>query len=222
MKLQAWSAFHSRRTGTRAVIALLALTALTVLAGCNRNGATPPPAGISTTPATTATASPTPTGTPSPTPPPTDPAIVFAADGIGPYVIGTSLTDLQDHGSLANIEESPFCTDAKGADATGLYAGKITLTFRSGRLTAIHTLSTAYVTPSGARIGMSLTALQGIYGSRGTLINGSLSNKGYSVRVAATGLAIVFLLDSTNTKVAAMSGGEAQALEDAVRHGEGC
>jgi hypothetical protein len=69
---------------------------------------------------------------------------------------------------------------------------------------------------------MLLTDLQSIYASRGTLITGTLGNKAYSVRVPASGLGIVFYLDPTNTKVAAMSGGDAQALEDAARNGEGC
>jgi hypothetical protein len=207
------------RAGLATATAGLALLAA---AGCNRSPEPPIstlPIVIPTTPTPTDTL--TPTLPPSPTAPATDPAIVFAADGIGPYTIGGSLTDLQDHAQVVNIEESPFCTDYKGAGATGIYAGQVTLTFHAGRLNELHTTSTAYVTPSGGKVGMALTDLQGIYGSRGTLINGP-GAKGYSVRVPATALAIVFLLDATNTTVAAMSAGEADPLEDAVRHGEGC
>jgi len=78
------------------------------------------------------------------------------------------------------------------------------------------------VTPSGAKVGMTATALQALYGDRGTVITGQLGNKGYSVRVPATPLALVFFFDQSNTTVASMSGGEAQPLENAVRTGEGC
>ena len=77
------------------------------------------------------------------------------------------------------------------------------------------------MTPSGARVGMTLAQLQAVYGSRGTLITGTLGNKAYIVRVLGSGLGIVFYLDATNTRVAAMSGGEATPLEDAARVGRG-
>jgi hypothetical protein len=208
-----------RTFGVASAIALLSVASACRATGPSTpatTGATPASAGASSSP------SPTPSTSPTPTTPPTDPAIVFAADGIGGYTIGTALTDLQSRAMVTNITESPFCADAKGADATGVYAGKVTLTFRTGRLTAVHTLSTVYVTPSGGKVGMLLTDLQSIYASRGTLITGNLGNKAFSVRVPASGLGIVFYLDSTNTKVAAMSGGDAQALEDAARNGEGC
>jgi hypothetical protein len=202
---------------------VFAIALLSVASACKTSG----PSTAATTAAAQASGastspSPTPSTSPTPTTPPTDPAIVFAADGIGGYTIGTALTDLQSRAVVTNISESPFCADAKGADATGVYAGKVTLTFRSGRLTAVHTLSTVYVTPSGGKVGMLLTDLQSIYASRGTLITGTLGNKAFSVRVPASGLGIVFYLDPANTKVAAMSGGDAQALEDAARNGEGC
>jgi hypothetical protein len=177
---------------------------------------TPSPGG----PSATATAGPS--LSPSPTPPPTDPAIVFAADGIGKYVIGTPLSNLQGSTLISDLTESPHCTDAFGAKATGPYAGKLSLTFRGGKLTAIHTDSTSLVTPSGAKVGMALTEVQSIYAARATLINGTLGNKALSVRVPASTLAIVLYLDATNTKVAAMSAGDAQPLEDAARNGEGC
>ena len=103
-----------------------------------------------------------------------------------------------------------------------MYAGKVSLTFRGGKLSAVHTTSAGYVTPSGAKVGMTLARLQDLYGDRGTVITGQLVNKAYSVRVPATPLALVFFLDQTNTTVASMSGGEAQPLENAARTGEGC
>jgi hypothetical protein len=210
-------------------IAALAVAALTMgaAAGCKRESADPPSAGPTTSgPTASAPPSASPSSTaasasasPSPS---VDPATVFAADGIGAYVIGTALSDLQGRSLVTGVYESPLCAGAKGAEATGRYAGAITLTFKADRLIAVNTTTTTLVTPSGARVGMTLAQLQAVYGSRGTLITGVLGNKAYVVRVLGSGLAIVFYLDTTNTRVAAMSGGEATPLEDAARVGEGC
>jgi hypothetical protein len=207
----------------------LAVGALVLVAvgGCKGRSADPPASGSSTSspPASaTSSASPSPGGaspsaSPSPTP---DAAIVFAADGIGPYVIGTGLSELQSRSLVTGVYESLTCADSKGAETTGRYAGQVTLLFKAERLTAVNTQSAAVVTPSGARVGMTLAQLQALYGSRGTLITGMLGNKAYVVRVLGSGLAIVFYLDSTNTRVASMSGGEATPLEEAARVGEGC
>ena len=183
--------------------AVAAVTVVAMAAGCKKESG-----AIPTTP-----------------PPPTStaaPGAVFAADGIGPYVIGTTLSDLRTRALVTGVSESPHCADAKGAEATGPYAGQITLSFKADRLTAVNTNSTALVTPSGARVGMTLAQLLAVYGSRGTLITGTLGNKAYVVRVLGSGLGIVFYLDATFTRVAAMSGGEATPLEDAARVGEGC
>ena len=200
---------------------------VTGAAGCKREGAAAPTTGPTTTTATpsttpSASASPgatTPSASPSPTP---DAALVLAADGIGPYVVGAALSDLQARNLVTGIYISQTCSDAKGAEAAGRYAGQITLSFKAERLYAVNTHSTSLVTPSGARVGMTLAQLQGVYGSRGTLMTGVLGNKAYIVRVMASGLAIVFYLDATNARVAAMSGGEATPLEEAARVGEGC
>jgi hypothetical protein len=209
-----------RRSLTAAILsaALFALTAChgsPPATGSNPTGSQPPPTG-------TATPSPGPSRTPTPTAPPTDPVIVFAADGIGGYLIGASLSDLTARGLVKATADSQSCADAKTADTTGAYSGKVSLTFRAGKLSAIHTASNGYVTPSGAKVGMTLAALQELYGDRGMVITGQLGNKAYSVRVPAAPLALVFFLDQTNTTVASMSGGEAQPLENAVRTGEGC
>jgi len=207
-----------RRLLTAAIV-----SALFVLTACHGS---PPPDSQSPTaskPATsTASPGPSPSRTPTPTAPPTDPVIIFAADGIGGYTIGASLADLTAHGLVKTATDSPQCADTKTADTVGTYAGKVSLTFRAGKLSAVHTTSNAYVTPSGAKVGMTVTALQALYGDRGMVITGQLGNKAYSVRVPATPLALVFFFDQTNTTVTSMSGGEAQPLENAARTGEGC
>lgn len=160
--------------------------------------------------------------TSSPTEPAADPATVLAADGIGPYVIGARLSDLQSQTLITNVEPSFHCDDSwQHAEATGRYAGLLTVTFHLGRLIDMHTNSTQLVTSSGARVGMSLTELQSIYGSRGTLITGVNGNHGMSVRVPDTDLGIVFFLDETET-TGSMSGGEVQPLEVAAAALEGC
>jgi hypothetical protein len=193
--------------------------ALLALAGCDGPSQ---PTGQNPTQTPTASVTPTTSRTPTPTAPPTDPVIVFAADGIGGYTIGASLTDLTTRGLVTHVVDSPSCADAKTADATGAYAGKVSLTFRGGKLSAVHTTSSAYVTPSGAKVGLALTALQNIYGDLGQVITGQLGNKAYSVRASATQLAVVFFLDQTNSTVASISAGDAQPLEDTARTGAGC
>jgi hypothetical protein len=208
---------------TLATVAIVATGVVAVLlGGCHRGSQSVATPTATDTASPTATATTEPTQSPSPSVSATDPGSVLAADGIGPYVIGSSMADLKARALLDNIVESPFCTDAFGADATGVYSGKLTLSFRHGLLTSVHTVSNSFVTPSGARVGISLTDLQGIYGTRGILLTGTLGNKAFSVRVPASGLAVLFYLDPTAKKVDAISGGEAAALEDAVHNGEGC
>jgi hypothetical protein len=172
---------------------------------------------------------PVPTTVPSASPtsssnePSADPATVLAADGIGPYAIGAAMSDLLSRDLVANIEPSFHCDESwQGAQATGPYAAQLHFTFHLGRLIDVATDSTELVTPSGARVGMLLTELQSIYGSRGTLITGVNGNQAISVRVPDTALGIVFYLDETNTTAISMSAGEVQRLEQTVVVGEGC
>ena len=132
------------------------------------------------------------------------------------------MSTLKSRRLITNIVESLHCRDSYGAEATGRYARKLTFTFRGARLTSVHTDSTALVTPSGARVGMTLTTIQRLYGDRGRLITGVNGNKAFSVRVPGTALAVVFFLDAENKKVRSISAGEARPLEDAARAGEGC
>ncbi len=126
--------------------------------------------------------------TPSPTAQPADPATVFAADGIGPYVVGARLAALESQGLVSNVEPSFHCDDEwQHAQATGRYAEYLYLSFHLGRLTDVQTASDEFVTPSGASVGMPLTALQRIYGKRGTLITGASANQAFSVHVPDTG-----------------------------------
>ena len=221
-------------------IRLFALVALaSAVAACNQAAGsigdvptTSPTAAASPTPsestaplaAPVPSASPTPSSvaTPSPTEPAVDQATVFAANGIGPYVVGARLAALESQGLVTNVEPSFHCDDEwQNAQATGPYAGQLHLSFYLGRLIDVHTASDELVTPSGARVGLPLTELQRIYGERGTLITGVSANQAFSVHVP-DGLGIVFFLDSTNTKVWSMSAGEVKWLDSAAVVGEGC
>jgi hypothetical protein len=180
-------------------------------------------------PTTVPSASPAPSSIPTPSPaasatePTTDPATVLAADGIGPYVIGARMTELQSRDLLTNIAPSFNCEDSfQNAEATGRYADELSIAFNSGRLTDVGTESTDLVTPSGARVGMLLTELQSLYGSRGTLITGVSGNQAFSVHVPGTVLGIVFYLDETNTKARSMRAGVVERLDMMAVVGEGC
>jgi hypothetical protein len=153
----------------------------------------------------------------------TDPATVVAADGIGPYVVGARLSDLQSRGMLMNIAPSFNCDASfQNAEATGRYADELSVGFNLGRLTDVSTESTDLVTPSGARVGMLLTELHSIYGRRGTLITGTSGNQAFSVHVPDTALGTVFYLDETNTKARSMSAGVVERLDMMAVVGEGC
>ena len=198
------------------IFALLALA--TSIAACSVGS---PEAVASPTVAGSPSASPA--EAPSPAEPTPDVATVLAADGLGPYVVGASLSDLESRGLVANIEPSFHCDDSwQGAEATGRHAGELTVSFYMGRLSHVHTHSTEFVTPSGAHFGMPLTELQDIYRDRGTIITGWMGNEAVSVRVPNTELGIVFYLDEANTNVRSISAGTVEPLEDLARNGEGC
>ena len=189
--------------------------------------AIPSQAPSESAPPSTALPSASPTPTTIPTPSPTEPAIdrgrVLAADGIGPYVVGSRLAALESHGLVANVEPRFHCDDEwQHVEATGRYAGRLKLSFHLGRLTDVHTASDEYVTPSGAGIGMPLTELERLYGNRGTLIAPVSGNQALSVHVPDTALGIVFFLDATNTTVWSMSAGQVERLDIAAVVGEGC
>ena len=224
-------------------IRLLALIALaTALAACSQAAgsigdvptasptavpslvqSTPTPSPSPSEEVAEATPSPTPVATPLPTEPAVDPATVLAADGMGPYFVGAEMSELESRELITNIGSSFHCDDSwQHAGATGRYGDAVALTFHEGRVTDISTNSTEFVTPSGARVGMPLTELQTIYGSRGRIVNGTMGNKAFSVRVPDTALGIVFFLDDTNTTSVWMSAGEVERLEEFVVNGEGC
>jgi hypothetical protein len=212
----------------RSLVALVVI--LSSVAACSQ-AATPSqsPAASSLQPSPAATAppsavpSPSAAGTPAPSASADDKAMVLTSDGIGPYAVGAELSTLEAQGLVANLTPSFNCDDTwQHGDATGTYAGAITLTFEDGTLIDLHTDSPTVVTSDGARVGMQLTELQAVYGSRGTLITGASGNQALSVRAADTTRGTVFYLDSTNTNVLGISAGGVERLEQSAVVGEGC
>jgi hypothetical protein len=211
----------------RSGLCLAALTVVVIgvgVVGCGRMQ--PAPGSAAPTP-TVSVSSATPSTTAAPTtattkPPPTiDAAIILAADGIGPYRIGVTLTDLTGRSLVVGVTDSMTCPGVKIGNATGRYAGKLRLAFQSGQLLTVFSSSTEFRTPSGGKVGMKLTTLQSIYGSRGSVVPG-YAGGGYLVKVAGSDHGVVFVLDPTETSAISIGVGDAKSLEEDVKSGEGC
>jgi hypothetical protein len=160
--------------------------------------------------------------TPTPKPTPTlDPAITLSSTGIGPYHIGAALTDLKSKSLVVGVVDSMTCPGVKIANATGSYSGKLRIAFQSGLMRSIYSTSTAYKTPSGAKVGMKLTTLESIYGSRGSIVH-SIGGGGYLVLVAGTTNGVVFILTNDLKTAISIGVGNGKALEEDAKSGEGC
>jgi hypothetical protein len=215
-------------------LAALGLAGAIAVAGCGTG--TPPPSGTPTPTGRTPTAAssvatrPSATTSPgaglgtsaTPTPPPTDPATVLGADGIGPYLVGATLTDLQTRGQVSGVADSTACAGTTAAAPTGGYADLLALSFSGGQLVSVRTTSNTLVTPSGAKVGMSLADAQSLYGGRAKVITTPSGSKALVIAVIATTYALVLYLDAGNNTVTAMSGGDANRLESALRSGSTC
>jgi hypothetical protein len=210
------------RTGRPLLALFLAALPLMATAGCTAGGVGDIPSPAPGVSRTAPHSSPTPSPSPVPTVSPVDPTVIFAADGIAGYQIGAGLTDLVFASMVTNVTPvgagNPACANTSQAGATGVYAGRLTLTFSSGQLIAIRTVDPALTTPTGVHVGMAVPDLKSIYASRATQIGTST----LSVRVPATTLALVFTLDPTASTVTAMSAGQAQPLENAATTGQVC
>jgi hypothetical protein len=197
----------------RAPIALAAV-ALFALGGCS-SGDKNAQAGESPAPVVTSVAE-SPAGEPSPSVSPS-PAIEFTVDGGGPYVIGAKLADLQGQNLLIDVatgaETCPQNTTAKG---TGTWAG-VQVAFRpDGKLYMAVNRSKTIPTPSGAWIGMTLAAIQSIYGTIGQQLDGG-GGVAYLV-TTDSGRGLLFDFDQ-NKKVMTMIAGDAKYLKSSYLGG---
>jgi len=203
---------------------------LSSMAACSQAATAPEsasPSPAATTPATPALSSATPIPsaetTPVPSASPDDAALVLGPDGSGPYIVGASMSELLAQNLISSVGASFHCDDSwQHADATGRYEGRLSVTFHLGSLIHLASDSADLVTSEGARVGMSIGELEDVYGSRGTIIVGTMLNQAFVVREPDAALGLVFHLDDTNTEARAVNAGELETLEEFLVRGEGC
>jgi hypothetical protein len=190
--------------------ALVVVGVLAAVAGCGRSSAPPStPKTQGATPTITATTTPT-TGVSASTTPSQEEN--FSVDGVGPYVLGATLSTLQSAGTLANVHTgAEGCPQNTYAQGTGDWSG-VGLSFRpDGRLYMLTNRSASLPTPSGAYLGTSLAELKTIYsqvsaqelhqGDRTAFLVTTLSGRG-----------ILFDLDPSQ-RVLSMSAADSQFLK---------
>lgn len=148
------------------------------------------------TPAAAAEPSPSPTPTPIVTPSPsavptsteTVPAsqLVLSVDGIGPFKIGVStVASLTSAGLLTAVDlyYPEVCTGIKTGLGTGGWTGMFTLYFKGEVLVAVLTGADQVRSVSGARVGMTASKIQQIYGTRVVASEGYGGTHVYTVTV---------------------------------------
>ena len=184
--------------------------------GCLRKEGGPPPPAVESV-GVLPTASPT-GGAPPPstTPPAAEP---LAATGVGPYAVGAKLATLKSAGALTKINESTGCPGWATAEGTGLYAGKVTVIFYQGAVNWIEVKSSGLSTMDGAKVGMTLAVVKGIYGSKGTELTDGLGGKALSVH-GKGGLGLFFRTKDGTVNV--IEAGKSETLEFRFTDGEGC
>ncbi|MBB5868149.1 hypothetical protein F4553_001528 [Allocatelliglobosispora scoriae] len=197
-----------KRLGLVAVILVLAV------AGCSKDA---DPAATPTT-GTSTSVDPTDAASPSTAASPSSDAVVFTVDGGGPYEIGATLTSLKDKNLLDAVsttnELCPTNTYAKG---TGDWKD-LNLSFRpDGKLYMAVNRSAKIPTPSGAWLGMTMAAIQSIYGTIGKQLDGGGGAVAFLV-TTDTGQGLLFDFDQKK-KVMSMIAGDATYLKDSYLGG---
>jgi hypothetical protein len=202
------------------LVGLLAVAALlTVAAGCDSKEPSPafkPPASSSAGASAEPSAGPPPStsasGIPAASP------NQFSVDGTGVYQIGAKLADLQTAGQLADVKTgAETCAQNTTAKGTGAWAEVRVSARPDGKIYLVVNRSSTIPTPSGAWLGMTLAALQSIYGSIGEeLAQGNA--KAYLV-TTTSGRGILFDLDPGTKKVTAMIAGDAAYLKSSYLGG---
>jgi hypothetical protein len=111
------------------------------------------------------------------------------------------------------------CSANYVAKGTGIYTDVQLLFTPEKKLDLVLGRGSKIHTPSGAKVGMTLTQLQNIYGVRGkTLTNGGA--KAYIV-ITSTGKALYFELDVSN-KCFVIIAGNGKRLENRFLSGSDC
>jgi hypothetical protein len=195
------------------LVGLLAVAALlTVAAGCDSKEPVPfakPSAPSSAGTSADPSADPQPSTSASGNP---VSANQFSVDGTGVYQIGAKLADLQTAGQLADVKTGgETCAQNTTAKGTATWSEVRVSARPDGKIYLVVNRSTTIPTPSGAWLGMTLAALQSIYGTIGEeLTQGNA--KAYLVKTTS-GRGILFDLDPGTKKVIAMIAGDATYLK---------
>jgi hypothetical protein len=198
-----------------AVVAVGVAVAVAV-AGCLVRSEGGPKEPIGSTGGPAATTAP-PTAAPPPTTPPA--AEKLASNGVGPYQVGAKLAALKTANVLAGLNESTGCDGWATAQATAPYAGAVTIVFYNGAVNWVEVTSPAISTVEGAKVGMTLAAVKGVYGTKATELDDGLGGKAVSVHGAtANGLFFRFAAG----KVSTIEAGKSETLEFRFTEGEGC
>jgi len=135
------------------------------LAACNKGGpSTSPTSPGSVTASPDVSDDPGPTG--NPTPSTSAPQLIeFRTDGAGPYLLGATLTQLQEgQPGLDDVRPLDGCPGNTTARGVGTWRD-VQLSFRAdGRLYLLVNRSLSIPTPSGAYLGTTLTDRNGLKG----------------------------------------------------------
>ncbi|MBQ1073860.1 hypothetical protein KBX06_11920 [Micromonospora sp. C31] len=144
---------------------------------------------------------------------------IISVRGAGPFRIGAALARLTAAGLIDWV--APDCDGTVHTGVTGAWAGKILLTFRDGRLVGVGTASAPPRTPAGAGVGMSFTALEEIYGPRGSMIRNDAGDaSAYLVRVGSR--VELFTGHPFRPGVGYLQVGPASVVERGFREGRSC
>jgi len=194
------------------LVGLLAVAALlTAAAGCDSTE--PPPAAKPPASSSAASADPSAGAQPSTSASgPPAAANHFTVDGTGVYQLGAKLADLQAAGQLADVKTGgATCGQNTTAKGTGQWSDVRVSARPDGKIYLVVNRSTNIPTPSGAWLGMTLAALQSIYGPIGEeLAQGTA--KAYLV-TTTSGRGMLFDLDPNTKKVIAMIASDANYLK---------
>jgi len=180
-----------RRVG---VVLLLVLA----LSGCSKDGKKQPPPQPGLSGGGSASTSPSPTTSDSPTPSESPEEVIeFSVDGAGPYLIGSTLTELQSSAGLDEVKTGgATCPQNTTARGTGTWHDVYLSFHPDGALYLLVNRSPAIPTPSGAYLGTPASQLKTIYAGIPGVDLSAGTTKAFLV-TTISGRGILFTLDAT-------------------------
>ena len=195
---------------------MFTLVLVLAVAGCGKKDANPPASG-GASPTAGGSASTSAKATASATPS-AGVLVEFSTDGAGPYLLGSTLAQLQIKPGVDEIQVgSPGCPKNTFARGTGTYRD-VRLSFREdGKLYMVLNRSEAIPTPSGVYLGTTLDDLKRIYANIQTQELTRGTSSAFLVQTLGGG-GILFELDPTK-KVASMAAADAGYLRSTYTAG---